>query len=72
MKDVEIKKHEGDEQKIDIGHAHLIHDIKCLLDMAERFEFHDFKNTQFGAPKMALRVFFLEGAEKAKNGYYDN
>ena len=60
------------EQKIDLGHVHLIQDLKSLLDMAERFEFHDFKNEQFGAPKMALRTFLFGGAEKAKNGYYDN
>ena len=61
-----------DEQKIDHGQRNLINDLKNLLDMAERFEFHDFKNEQFPAPKGALRGFFLEGAKKVEEGHYDN
>lgn len=61
-----------DQQQIDRGHENLIHDLKSLLDMAERFEFHDFKNERFATPKVALRSFLLEFAKKVESGEYDN
>lgn len=56
----------------DKGHANLIEDIKKLLAMAERFEFHDFKNTNFATPKLALDGYLNDLASGVRSGRYDN
>lgn len=56
----------------DTGHTQLIADIEKLLDEARRFEFHDFKNTSFAAPKMVLAETLRIMRNKTLNGKYDN
>lgn len=57
---------------MDKGHENLILDLKMLLQLAESYEYHDFKNTMFAAPKSALINTLFGLAEKAKQGEYDN
>lgn len=57
---------------MDKGHKYLIEDIAILLRDAENFEFHDFKNNTYPAPKMALVNRFHELRDNTMNGKYDN
>lgn len=56
----------------DIGHDALVHDLEELLADAKRFEFHDFKNSTFAAPKVALAQRFNYLREQVVRGRYDN
>lgn len=56
----------------DQGHLDLIKDIAELLKEVEAFEFHDFKNEKYAAPKMELVMKLGAIMDSAKNGKYDN
>ena len=57
---------------MDKGHEKLIEDIKLVLNEAESFAFHDFKNTEFATPKIVLAQRFEMLAQRVKDGEYDN
>ena len=57
---------------MDKGHENLINDIKTLLAEAEAFEFHDFKNKKYPAPKAELSSILYEFRLKVQEGKYDN
>lgn len=54
------------------GHDRLMLDLKDLVILAERFEFHDFKNLRFPAPKLELVRRLHTMTEHAMLGRYDN
>lgn len=54
------------------GHQKLIVDLKQLLNEAEDREFHDFENTNYPAPKVALYQKLMSLAQRVKDGEYDN
>lgn len=56
----------------DQGHDDLISDLKEILRQAEAFEFHDFKNTNYAMPKMALNSRLGDLQDFMKQGKYDN
>jgi hypothetical protein len=56
----------------DPGHTRLLEDLRALLAEAERFEFHDFKNTTHATPKIALYQRLHKLAGHVKAGDYDN
>jgi hypothetical protein len=56
----------------DIGHERLVSDLRDLLALAEAYAFHDFLNTQFATPKMALDVRLRVMVNNVRNGHYDN
>jgi len=56
----------------DDGHRHLIEDLEALLAEAQTFQFHDFKNTIYAAPKVALYMKLTELVAAVKEGRYDN
>ena len=60
------------DELVDKGHKKLLADLKSLMRMAENFEFHDFKNTEFATPKIELRSILLTMAERVVEGEYDN
>lgn len=57
---------------VDTGHEALQLDIAVLLNDVKQFQFHDFKNTKYAAPKMALVSRLNELISNVKNGKYDN
>ena len=66
----EIKKSPSiDEEK---GYNNLMQDLIELLRQAKDFEFDDFKNTKYIAPKVQLRNIFLKLAQNVIEGRYDN
>lgn len=56
----------------DNNHEKLVHDLKLLLSEAESFQFHDFKNTKYAAPKSQLIAMLLDVCQRIKLGEYDN
>lgn len=56
----------------DKGHTTLVNDLKSIAADAENFEFHDFKNTSYAAPKMTLVAKLEEIIKNTKEGFYDN
>lgn len=54
------------------GHDVLMRDLIILINEAQNFEFHDFKNTKYAAPKIALITALEAMIIKAKTGAYDN
>lgn len=62
-----------DEQPTqDTGHQNLINDIDALRAEVVGFEFHDFKNEKYFAPKIALADKFRELRNNTITGKYDN
>lgn len=59
----------GDE---DNGHTKLMDDLARLTEEAYHYEFHDFKNTKYAAPKVELRAKLLAIAQNVIEGKYDN
>lgn len=57
---------------MDKRHIKLVKDLENLLEEAKAFEFHDFKNDKYAAPKMELVGFLLAMVDKVKEGGYDN
>ncbi len=60
------------ETKMDKGHENLVNDLKLLTGLAERYEFHDFKNIHFVTPKIELYKKLIDLANNVKDGRYDN
>lgn len=56
----------------DNGHEALLNDLESLTLEARDYAFHDFKNTKYAVPKVALHNKLLVLAERVKNGNYDN
>jgi hypothetical protein len=54
------------------GHNALMEDLANLTKEAYDYEFHDFKNEKYGAPKIVLREKLLELAQNVVDGKYDN
>lgn len=53
------------------GNDILIVDLKALLKEAEEFQFDDFKNTKYAAPKMTLYLKLIRLSQNVKEGKYD-
>lgn len=66
--------HDGIPSKVtsDVGHASLVRDLYNLLNEAEDYEFHDFRNEKYPAPKVELVRRLMIITEAAKDGKYDN
>lgn len=56
----------------DKGHRKLIEDIEALLTDAREYQFHDYKNTRYEAPKLELLKRLNAMCEGVKNDRYDN
>jgi hypothetical protein len=56
----------------DAGHTGLITDIRKLLKEAMDYDFHDYKNKKYPAPKAALIAHLSQMVSRAQNGWYDN
>lgn len=56
----------------DKGHNALIWELEHVLEEAKKFEFHDFLNTKYPAPKNALVIALGVLRDHAVNGNYDN
>lgn len=56
----------------DRGHRKLVTDLRNLLDDAEKYQFHDFKNTDYPAPKMTLADRLRVIRRDTLSGVYDN
>jgi len=69
MKASELGKY---NMKEDLGHVALLDDIHDLLFEARKFQFHDFKNSKYSAPKVELRRKLLELSDNVVQGKYDN
>lgn len=54
------------------GHVKLVIDLQNLLREAKDFQFDDFKNINYGTPKIELRKKLLELAQNVVDGRYDN
>ena len=61
-----------DTQETDNPHDNLINDVKNLLNDVENYEFHDFRNSAYAMPKVALITRLEALIEKTKEGKYDN
>lgn len=59
-------------EKEDKGHTALINDIGLLFMEAQGYNFHDFKNTKYAAPKMSLIAILGTLQENVKQGFYDD
>lgn len=56
----------------DRGHLNLLNDLNELMVEARGYQFHDFKNTDYAAPKTALYERLKELAISVHAGRYDN
>lgn len=56
----------------DKGHENLMADLALLFQDAGLKEFHDFENTTYEAPKVALVQKLEAIINNVKNGKYDN
>lgn len=56
----------------DEGHVALMNDLDSLRQLADNYEFHDFKNTSFATPKVELHQRLIDMASNVKSGVYDN
>lgn len=54
------------------GHDALMLDLSILLKEASDFEFHDYKNEKYPAPKVALGNRLMEIRQNMIDGKYDN
>lgn len=54
------------------GHEALMQDLTELLKEAHEFEFNDFRNKKYAAPKVELRHKLLGLAQNVIDGKYDN
>lgn len=58
--------------KEDLAHIELQKDVASLLNDIRSYEFHDFKNSAYSLPKVALIERLQAIILKAKEGKYDN
>lgn len=54
------------------GHQRLLDDIAYLATETAEYQFHDFKNTKYPAPKVALVNLLETLAKRTREGKYDN
>lgn len=54
------------------GHNKLMTDLADVVKDAHEYQYHDYKNKKYPAPKVALRNRLLQLAENVVNGKYDN
>jgi hypothetical protein len=54
------------------GHDKLMQDLTDLWKDAFEYQYHDFKNTKYATPKVALVNRLNQIAGMVKNGKYDN
>jgi hypothetical protein len=54
------------------GHNKLMQDLTDVWKDAYDYQYHDFKNKRYPAPKVALRNRLLQLADNVVNGKYDN
>lgn len=66
----------GEAKRLNVGpptgHEKLVKDLRALLTDAENAEFHDFKNSRYAAPKVALAQRLLTLRQNVIGGEYDN
>ena len=67
-----MKEEINKENPSDTGQDSLINDLKVLLQEAEDFAFHDFKNEKYAAPKMAFTNRLKDIISWTVDGKYDN
>lgn len=60
------------KELLDKGHNNLVQDLKELLAEAEDYQFHDFKNSEHAAPKIALVGRLDAIKDNVIEGRYDN
>jgi hypothetical protein len=60
------------EDRDDGGHIALFEDISELLEEVKEYQFHDFGNSRYPAPKMALVEKLEEIRNNVIQGLYDN
>ncbi len=60
------------KEKVDQGHLDLVEDVEIILNEAKDFQFHDFKNQAYAAPKMAFNEKMEWLIKNMKAGKYDN
>lgn len=53
-------------------HLDLLEDLQELISEARKFQFHDFKNTKYAAPKAVLAMILQDLRENVINWRYDN
>lgn len=68
----EIVLSSGDSSDLNEGQLELEHDIAALLNDVRSYEFHDFKNSAYSLPKVALGERLHALRLKAIEGKYDN
>lgn len=54
------------------GHDALMQDLVELVKQANNYDFHDFRNKNYSAPKFMLRQRLTELANNVVAGKYDN
>ena len=59
------------EESQDSGTKVLIEDLEKILQNAKEFEYHDFKNRKYDAPKITLVMHLNDIATNTMNGKYD-
>lgn len=56
----------------DRAHDRLVSELGQMYSEARNFQFHDFKNTDYPAPKMVLADKLRKMRGNVLNGVYDN
>lgn len=54
------------------GHDALVLELGKLLAEAKDFQFHDYRNSKYAAPKVELHKKLLQLARDVQSGKYDN
>ena len=62
----------GYDTSNDEGQNLLLDDLANLLYEAWHYEFHDFKNKKYAAPKVQLKLYLEKLEQNVVNGRYDN
>jgi hypothetical protein len=57
---------------IDMGHDNLLNDINKFFKDVTEYQYHDFKNSIYDAPKLALVKKLEWLINNTKDGKYDN
>lgn len=60
------------EDREDKGHIALFEDVSELLEEVKEYQFHDFANSRYAAPKITLAGKLETLRENVINGEYDN
>lgn len=63
-----LEKVKGDDD----GHKNLVLDVVMLFKEIVDFEFHDYKNKNYAAPKVVLAARFEDLRDNVIEGKYDN